>query len=121
MVKFARIMMAAGTACLACVLTTGGASAQETWTRQSPYPADVELHDVHFITEDYGWISGEDDLLMFTTDGGTTWQQTPSVHRDPLFLRMRSTTCISSTGCTGLPSATTPCSEPSTAGRPGRN
>ncbi len=57
----------------------------QTWTRQSPYPADVDLLDVHFITEDYGWISGHDDLLMFTADGGSTWQQTTSVQRSPQF------------------------------------
>jgi len=61
------------------------APAQVDWIQQSPYPADVSLHGVYFITPDHGFITGADDLFMETADGGTTWTQTPSVARHPQF------------------------------------
>jgi len=70
---------------LATTFLTSPASAGDSWTRQAPYPADVSLHGVSFTSETTGWISGADDLLMMTTDGGETWVQTASIQRDPLF------------------------------------
>jgi photosystem II stability/assembly factor-like uncharacterized protein len=61
------------------------AAAQTVWIRQSPYPADVDVHAVWFSSPDVGWIAGADDLLMGTSDGGATWAQTPSLPRDPQF------------------------------------
>jgi photosystem II stability/assembly factor-like uncharacterized protein len=68
------------------LLAANTARGQIDWIQQSPYPADVDLHAVWFITPEHGFISGADDLLMQTTDGGQTWTQTPSIQRSPQFL-----------------------------------
>ena len=67
----------------ATALGAQSAAAQIEWTRQSPYPADNDVQAVYFTSPDVGWISGADNILMGTTDGGVTWMQTPSVVRQP--------------------------------------
>lgn len=34
-----------------------------------------ELNDIRFLDPTEGWALGDDDILLHTTDGGTTWQK----------------------------------------------
>ena len=42
-----------------------------------PYPADVSLNDVFFVTPDVGWATGgnalQNGIIIGTKDGGATW------------------------------------------------
>jgi photosystem II stability/assembly factor-like uncharacterized protein len=46
---------------------------QDEWTMIHPYPTLDDLLDTHFITEDEGWAVGKNGLIMYTNDGGVTW------------------------------------------------
>ena len=59
------------------------AAAHAQWVRQAPYPANEELQAVYFVTPNLGFIAGNANLLMRTTDGGQTWHQAPGIPRDP--------------------------------------
>ena len=47
---------------------------QTTWQLKNPKIPDVGSGDVFFINESEGWIVGEDDEIMHTSDGGFTWE-----------------------------------------------
>lgn len=50
---------------------------QNQWNQIHPYPTLKNLHDVHFNTEEEGWITGNDELgssIMYTNDAGVTWE-----------------------------------------------
>ena len=36
---------------------------------------DNNLFGIHFLDENTGWISGQEGLILHTTDGGATWKQ----------------------------------------------
>ena len=68
------------------LIAIGAAAApafSQTWQRQSPWPADTHVQATFFTSETTGWISGPENLLMGTTDGGQTWAQTSSFARAP--------------------------------------
>ncbi|QCY09443.1 YCF48-related protein [Pseudomonas sp. MPC6] len=44
------------------------------WT-QSQVPTRLQLNAVSFVDKNTGWVVGEDELILKTTDGGNTWQQ----------------------------------------------
>lgn len=46
----------------------------KNWTRQNLPKTDRELHGVHFVDANYGWIVGVFGVLMKTTDGGKNWE-----------------------------------------------
>jgi len=48
--------------------TDGGAN----WTQQTSF-ASVTLMDVYFNNPLFGWISGDDQLVYYTDDGGSNW------------------------------------------------
>ena len=37
------------------------------------FKQDIKLTDVHFVSEQVGWVSGANGTLLKTTDGGDTW------------------------------------------------
>ena len=37
------------------------------------YKQDIQLSDVHFVSDTVGWVTGENGTLLKTTDGGDTW------------------------------------------------
>jgi len=55
------------------ILTFSISNAQEEWSLIHPYPTLNNLIDSHFISEQKGWVVGTDGLIMFTEDGGETW------------------------------------------------
>jgi photosystem II stability/assembly factor-like uncharacterized protein len=44
------------------------------WSYQNPIPTDDALHDIHFFNENDGIIVGYSGTLLFTYDGGSTWE-----------------------------------------------
>jgi len=53
-------------------------TATAQWVMQSPYPTSHLLWDVCFVDENIGWIMGEQGTIMYTNDGGTTWEHQES-------------------------------------------
>jgi hypothetical protein len=48
----------------------------KTWTRLIlPDLAARGLHDLFFVDDKRGWIAGDDGLIFWTGDGGTTWKK----------------------------------------------
>jgi len=49
---------------------------QNQWNQIHPYPTLKNLHDVHFNSEEEGWITGNgnDGAIMYTNDAGVTWE-----------------------------------------------
>lgn len=45
------------------------------------YKEDLNLTDVHFATDEEGWVTGEHGTILHTKDGGNTW--TPQLGGDP--------------------------------------
>ena len=51
-----------------------------TWTAQTSGALTVEnILSVSFADENYGMAGAEDDVLLFTSDGGSTWELTSAV------------------------------------------
>jgi hypothetical protein len=48
--------------------TNGGV----TWTPQTSFTGE-DLIDVYFSSPTVGWISGDDNAVFYTNDGGTNW------------------------------------------------
>lgn len=50
----------------------------ETWRRIS-VPFSKEIYNLDFVNDDYGWIVGDDGMILATVNGGLTWkiQKTP--------------------------------------------
>ncbi|MDP2722061.1 MAG: YCF48-related protein [Bacteroidales bacterium] len=46
---------------------------QDEWTYIHPNPTLNQLADIHFNSENEGWIVGPDGLIMYTQDGGVNW------------------------------------------------
>lgn len=44
------------------------------WIYQNPYPTANTLLSVKFITPQKGWIAGEKGTILYTEDGGDTWE-----------------------------------------------
>lgn len=67
----------------------GAIAATGTWTRQRSGSL-AWLHSVFFLDQKRGWAAGSRGTLLFTADGGTTWQAksqpTSDVIRDIYFI-----------------------------------
>ena len=48
--------------------TDGGVN----WNKQF---FDLQLQDVFFIDQDHGWITGENGTILYSNDGGDTWEE----------------------------------------------
>jgi photosystem II stability/assembly factor-like uncharacterized protein len=44
------------------------------WIYQNPYPTSNNLLAVKFVTPEKGWIAGQYGTILYTEDGGETWQ-----------------------------------------------
>ena len=44
------------------------------WVYQNPYPTSNTLLAVKFVTPKKGWIAGEKGTILYTEDGGDTWE-----------------------------------------------
>ncbi len=44
------------------------------WIYQDPYPTSNNLNSVKFITPKKGWVAGEQGAILYTEDGGDTWE-----------------------------------------------
>ncbi len=53
---------------------------QDDWTLIHPYPTLNDLLDTHFNSEQEGWAVGKKGTIMYTNDGGDTWD---IQHSDP--------------------------------------
>jgi photosystem II stability/assembly factor-like uncharacterized protein len=61
----------------------------DTWTEVAPPLTEGTLIDIFFLDEQIGWIvgaSGDDGLVLKTTDGGTSWEVT-RVHGSSLYFK----------------------------------
>ena len=48
--------------------------AQGSWETISPYPTLSNLLDVEFVTPEKGWIVGTQGTILYTEDGGNSWE-----------------------------------------------
>jgi photosystem II stability/assembly factor-like uncharacterized protein len=65
------------------------ANGGDTWTEVAPPLTEGTLLDIFFLDEQIGWVvgvSGDDGLVLKTTDGGTSWEMT-HVHYSPLYFK----------------------------------
>lgn len=44
------------------------------WLYQNPYPTSYTLLGVKFVTPDKGWVIGQVGTILYTEDGGDTWE-----------------------------------------------
>ena len=59
---------------------------QNQWNQIHPYPTLKNLYDVHFNSEDEGWITGNGTggcTIMYTNDAGVTWETQTSGSNTP--------------------------------------
>ncbi|MCD4723691.1 MAG: T9SS type A sorting domain-containing protein [Bacteroidales bacterium] len=47
---------------------------QDEWTLIHPYPTLNNLIDVHFVSDNEGWLVGTKGTILYTDDGGDTWE-----------------------------------------------
>ncbi len=45
------------------------------WIYQNPFPTSVNLFDVKFVTPKKGWITGKYGYILYTDDGGLSWDR----------------------------------------------
>ncbi len=58
---------------LYCISLSIFLNAQDEWTMIHPYPTLNNLKDAHFISENTGWVVGTEGLILYTDNGGDTW------------------------------------------------
>ena len=46
-----------------------------TWRQAARVPTQATLTDVHFISGATGWAVGHDAIILYTDDGGKTWER----------------------------------------------
>jgi len=59
---------------LSLFLSCNIAIAQDEWSLIHPDPTISDIIDAHFVSEQKGWVAGTQGLIMFTQDGGNTWE-----------------------------------------------
>ena len=66
---------ALGFAILLSALAIDAFATEKTWTliRESQWQAGFS--DIHFVSQQEGWIVGSDATILRTNDGGRTWEQ----------------------------------------------
>ncbi len=67
------------------LIGSGSTVHAQEWAQQSALPTGWDLDGVEFLSPTDGFICGDDQVLMRTTDGGTTWEQVNGVSRDRFF------------------------------------
>ncbi|HEX7297279.1 MAG TPA: YCF48-related protein [Pyrinomonadaceae bacterium] len=72
-------------ACLLLLfLTTARVTAQTSGWAKQPAGTMAWLHGVFFLDPNRGWVAGSKGTLLFTSDGGKTWQAKAGVPSDVL-------------------------------------
>lgn len=66
MAKFSKIFI------FAILLSVSGIYSQQHWIRQAT-PTDKYLYKCEFADSLYGWVIGEQGVILHTTNGGTNW------------------------------------------------
>lgn len=56
------------------IISTSHAGSWNGWIYQNPYPTANTLLAVKFITPQKGWVVGEKGTILYTEDGGDTWE-----------------------------------------------
>jgi photosystem II stability/assembly factor-like uncharacterized protein len=59
---------------LGFIPVTSYAGSWNGWIYQDPYPTSNNLQSVKFVTPKKGWIAGEQGTILYTEDGGDTWE-----------------------------------------------
>jgi photosystem II stability/assembly factor-like uncharacterized protein len=59
---------------LACVLCNALPVFSQQWDLKNPLPTNADLFDVYLLNHDTGFVCGEFQTILKTTDGGATWQ-----------------------------------------------
>ena len=55
----------------------------QDWSIVSEPDISVTLNDIFFVSEDEGWVTGDEGTVLHTIDGGTTWElQNSNVTKD---------------------------------------
>ena len=58
---------------ISVLVISGGTFAQPGWNIITPSPTNQTINAVSFINANTGWMACSGDLILKTTDGGTTW------------------------------------------------
>ena len=48
--------------------------AQNEWLTIHPYPTLSNLIDAHFVSDSEGWVVGTEGSILYTDDGGNSWE-----------------------------------------------
>lgn len=59
---------------LGCIPVISFAGSWNGWIYQDPYPTSNMLMAVKFVTPKKGWVAGEVGTILYTEDGGETWE-----------------------------------------------
>lgn len=59
---------------LSFIPTLSLAGPSNGWIYQNPYPTSNTLLAVKFVTQKKGWIAGEKGTILYTGDGGDSWE-----------------------------------------------
>jgi photosystem II stability/assembly factor-like uncharacterized protein len=59
---------------LSSIPTASSAGSWNGWIYQNPYPTSNTLLAVKFVTPKKGWLAGERGTILYTKDGGDTWE-----------------------------------------------
>mgnify|MGYP001595643104 FL=1 len=54
------------------------------WLYQNSYPTSRPLFGVRFVSPDKGWVVGDQGTILYTEDGGNTWELQESMTEMPL-------------------------------------
>ena len=53
------------------------------WEWNHPYPQGHSLYDIYFVDADNAWACGKYGTIIFTSDGGQTWEpQTSGTYKN---------------------------------------
>ena len=70
----ALIMLVVLYALIFSLIPTAHAGSWNGWIYQNPYPTSNTLLAVKFLTPQKGWVAGELGTILYTSDGGSTWE-----------------------------------------------
>jgi hypothetical protein len=97
----------------------GSRSSRQFWEPLN-FGKDINLHDVFFVSPEEGWVVGDKNTVLYTTDGGKTWDA--QLGGDPYASDRELTEVFFLNGKrAGRAAAPKSCCTPATAERPAAN
>ncbi len=81
---FKKIVIVIFVLALAMVSKGNAGGSWNGWIYQDPYPTSNTLLAVKFVTPKKGWVAGEVGTILYTEDGGDTWEVQESGTEQPL-------------------------------------